>query len=150
VRLAGPPLDDALANGARAEMRANPRFLWLGALSHAATSAMIAGSDLLVVSSLAEGGANVVGEAIVAGTPVVGSRIEGTTGLVGDDYPGLFPVGDTGALRALLLRAESDLTFLDALRERCEALAPLFAPERERAAWASLLASLAADGSARR
>jgi hypothetical protein len=73
----------------------------------------------------------------------VSSRIAGSVGLLGADYPGYFPTGDTQALADLLHRAETDATFYEDLRRRCDALLPLFDPARERQAWADLLAELA-------
>ena len=86
-----------------------------------------------------EGGANVISEAIVNGTPVVASRIPGSVGLLGADYPALYPAGDTAALRDLLLHADSDPAFYRTLRSHCAALAKQFHPSRERAAWRSLI-----------
>ena len=138
----GAPLDPELAAQARAESAANPRWRWLGERSRDDVKRRVAGSDLLVLTSRSEGGANVIGEAIVCGTPVVCSRVDGCMGLVGEDYPGLFPVGDAGALAALLRRCDEDAAFLADLRARCAALAPRFAPEREREAWRTLLAAV--------
>ena len=53
-----------------------------------------------------EGGANVVSEAIAVGVPVVGVAHPGSVGLLGEDYPGYFPVGDTEGLAALLRRTK--------------------------------------------
>ena len=97
-----------------------------------------------MVTSRLEGGANVISEAIAAGVPVLSSRIDGSIGLLGPDYPGVFPVGDTDALAALLVRCERDAAFLRALAERCVALRPLVDPARERASWRALLAELPA------
>ena len=72
---------------------------------------LIASSRLMVMSSLFEGGARVVGEAMVHGTPVISSRIDGVVGLLGDDYPGYFLPGDTAELAALLNRFETDPGF---------------------------------------
>ena len=113
-----------------------------GDLSRARVWSLLRSSRACVLSSRLEGGANVVGEAVVAGTPLVASRIPGSVGLLGDDYPGLFPAGDTRALAAALWRAETDATFLDGLRERCARLAPLFDPRRETDSWRDLLAEL--------
>lgn len=81
-------------------------------------------------------------EAIVAGVPILASRIDGNIGILGQDYPGLFDVGDTRELARLLLLAESDIDFLSDLRQRVKKLAPLFNPKRERRAWADLLREL--------
>jgi glycosyltransferase involved in cell wall biosynthesis len=100
---------------------------------------VLAGSAALVVTSRLEGGSNVVSEAIAAGVPVLSTRVDGSVGVLGADYPGLFPVGDAGALAALLVRAEEDARFLPELRERVAALRPLVDPARERGAWRALL-----------
>ena len=51
------------------------------------------------------------GRADISGTPVIASDCAGNVGLLGPDYPGLFPVGDVDAARALLLRAEGEPGF---------------------------------------
>jgi glycosyltransferase involved in cell wall biosynthesis len=62
--------------------------------------------------------------------------------MLGDDYPGLFPPGDTRALAQLFCRAEREPGFYESLQAACDRLRPLFRPEAELAAWASLLAEL--------
>ncbi len=94
----------------------------------------------MVLSSLMEGGANVVSEAVISGLPVLASRIDGTVGLLGEDYPGYFPVSDTAALGRLLRRVEAEPEFLAALASHCAARAPLFQSERERASVGALMA----------
>jgi glycosyltransferase involved in cell wall biosynthesis len=86
-----------------------------------------------------EGGANALGEAIVAGLPVLASRIPGSIGILGDDYPGYFRVGDTRELARLMLRCETEPRFLADLTSRCRGLAALFDPSREQSAWVDLL-----------
>lgn len=139
---AGRALEDALEEEARREQAENQRYRWLGELSRDEAWELLTGSQLLAVTSRLEGGANVVSEAIAAGVPVVSSRIDGSIGLLGEDYPGYFPVGDTAALAALLHRAECDEPFYGELRARCLALQPLFDPARERESWRALLAEL--------
>jgi putative glycosyltransferase (TIGR04348 family) len=139
---AGRALTAALATRARAEQRRNPRYRWLGERSHRQALGLLAGSHVLVLSSRLEGGANVIGEAATLGVAILASRIDGTTGLLGRRYPGLFPVGDTDALRCLLLRAERDARFHAGLRRAVNTKAPLFAPARERQAWKRLVAEL--------
>ena len=98
----------------------------------------------MVLSSLSEGGANVISEAIVAGVPILVSRMDGNVGLLGSDYPAYFPVGDTRALARLLRRIEDDAQFVATLRRAIARRAPLFRLEREVAAWRRLLAELSA------
>jgi glycosyltransferase involved in cell wall biosynthesis len=100
----------------------------------------------MVLSSIMEGGANVVSEALVAGVPVLASKIDGSVGLLGRDYPGYFPLGDTEALSALLHRAETDPAFQADLRRHCAAHAPLFEPAREQRSWHDALRELTDAG----
>lgn len=127
------------------EVAENPRFRWLGEQSGARTAEILLGSRLLVVTSLLEGGANVVSEAIVSGIPVIGTDIPCLRGLLGDDYPGLFPVGDTGRLAELLYRAEVDSRFYDELQTRCRREAYKFDPIREKDSLKILLERMFSD-----
>jgi putative glycosyltransferase (TIGR04348 family) len=139
---AGRALSASMAERAKDEMRLNPRYRWLGDVTHAHAMHLLAKSRLLVLSSRAEGGANVISEALAHGIPVLASRIPGTVGLLGSDYPGYFDVGDTRGLTELLDRAETDPSFLDSLTTRCRSRAFLVDPVRERTAWRHLLAEL--------
>lgn len=130
------------AKKAQAEMKRNPRFHWKGERPFWEVRREFQKTQLMVISSLNEGGANVVSEAIVAGVPVLASDIPGNVGLLGRDYPGYFPVKDTAALKRLLLRAEREPAFLRELVKHCKARAPMFRPAHERAAWRELLKSL--------
>ena len=129
---------------ARAEMAANPRYIWRDDVPAAAVRRLLARSHAMVISSLSEGGANVISEAAVAGVPVLASRIDGNVGLLGTDYPGYFPVGNTRALARLLQRLEQEPRFVARLRKALTRRAPLFRPAREIAAWRRLLAGLRA------
>lgn len=140
VVLLGKALDETWrTRAAEAERASNGRFRWLGERPRSEARRVLAGADMLVLTSLSEGGANVVTEAIASGVPVLSSRIEGSVGLLGEDHPGYFDVGDTAGLAALLHRCEAEPGFLALLRARSEALRPLVAPAREREAWAALL-----------
>jgi glycosyltransferase involved in cell wall biosynthesis len=123
-------------------MATNPRYRWLGDLPRWRALRFLARSRLLALTSVMEGGANVVTEAIACGVPVVSSRIDGSIGLLGEDYAGYFPTGDTAALAALLHRAETDEAFYATLAARCRALAPLADPTEERRRWAALIDEL--------
>lgn len=139
---AGAALTEEMAERARREMRQNPRYGWLGELSHDDTRHLLARSHVLAHTSRLEGGANAMSEAIVAELPVVSSRVVGSVGMLGDDHPGYFEVGDTEGLANLLRRCETDGELLAELARRSLALAPLYRPEREVEAWAALLAEL--------
>ncbi len=138
----GSAMTVAMERRARTEMKVNPRYRWLGEQPRRRVLNLMAQSDLCVLSSRMEGGANVLSEAIVAGVPLLASRIPGSVGILGENYPGYFAVGDTDGLARLLMRAESDAAFLDRLRAHCRKLVPLFHQAREEASWRSLLAEL--------
>ena len=131
----GAALSEAYADAARA-MEARPpasavRYRWLGARSHGETRRRIGRARAMIVSSVIEGGANVIVEAVTAGVPVIASRIPGNVGMLGTDYDGYFTTGDDAALANLLDRISRDAPFLAHLRSQCAARAPLFDPVRE-------------------
>ena len=132
----------AWAQLARAEAKANPRYVWHGEVPHWRVRREFARTHLMVISSNQEGGANIVSEAVVAGVPVLASDISGNVGLLGADYPGYFPVGDDAALAVLLQRAENEPGWLAKLAQHCRTLAPSFAPAREAAGLADVLSSV--------
>jgi len=138
----GSALDATDGERARLEMLSNARYRWLGEVTASKVAAVMSKSRLFVISSRMEGGANALGEAIVSGLPVLASRIPGSIGILGDDYPGYFEVGDTRELARLMLRCETEPRFLAQLTRRCNGLAPLFDPSREQSAWVALLDEL--------
>ena len=138
----GAALTPEMKRKAIDETKSNPRYQWLGELPRYKALRVLSRCRLLSLTSVMEGGANAISEAIVASVPVISSRIDGSIGLLGEDYPGYFPVGDTQALADLLERAETDSTFYADLTIRCAALAPMFDPQRERQAWADMLADI--------
>jgi putative glycosyltransferase (TIGR04348 family) len=135
----GAALDLRLGEAARAFEQREPRYRWLGARPHGWTRQAIRRAHLLLIPSRMEGGANVIVEALTAGTPVLASRMPGNTGMLGRGYGGYFPVGDERALGRLLLRCGGDSAFLRRLEAACRARRGLFEPRRERAALRSLL-----------
>lgn len=140
VSCAGKPHNEHWGSLAEQELKENPRFRWLGELEKADIAKLMAESQLLVMSSVMEGGANVVSEACRAGLPVIASDISGNTGLLGEDYLGYYPVGNTQALANMLERAENDSRFMTQLREQVRQLASRFTPEKERASLEQALA----------
>lgn len=140
IRHAGAILDEEYRDRIRAQ---GPRYEWLGALPAQEVQQLVAKSQLQVVSSFHEGGARVIGEAVMAGTPLLAARNDASCSLLGDDYPGLFDAGATDQLTRLMVRAETDATFYDSMNTA--ALAPLFDPEREREAWRKLIDELASE-----
>jgi putative glycosyltransferase (TIGR04348 family) len=133
------------AAAAAAEMAANSRYLWRDEVPRAAAQKLLLRSHAMVLSSISEGGANVVSEAVVAGVPVLASRVDGNVGLLGADYSGYFRLGNTQALARLLRRIETDRVFVARLQRAIARRAPLFEPEREMDAWRSLLAELSVE-----
>jgi putative glycosyltransferase (TIGR04348 family) len=124
---------------AQREQLENQRYRWLGELSRRDSRRIVASSKAVALTSLMEGGANVISEAIADGVPVIASRIDGSVGLLGAEYPGLFDAGDTQSLANLISRQELDDSFRAELKEACLKLKPLFDPKRELQSWKQLL-----------
>jgi glycosyltransferase involved in cell wall biosynthesis len=139
---AGAALSEAMRVTAETEQRTNPRYRWVGELPRWKARALIARCHLLALTSEMEGGANVLSEAIAAGTPIVASRIACTAAILGEDYPGLFPLGSTRALARLLRRAEEEPGFLRELARRCRTRRRMLSPQREIAAWRNVMREL--------
>jgi putative glycosyltransferase (TIGR04348 family) len=142
MRHIGSPLDEALGAEARALAAEDPRYVFEGGMAHEATREAIARAHVLVHSSVVEGGANVIVEAITAGTPVIASRISGNVGMLGADYPGLFEPRDAAALAACLVKAWKEPAWRGVLWSACARREPLFRPEAERSGLLSALGEL--------
>jgi putative glycosyltransferase (TIGR04348 family) len=138
---------DALSPNMKTEaiklMKRDGRYRWLGGRPHPQTLSWIAHSHLLVVSSVMEGGANVICEAARIGTPVLASRVSGNVGMLGRNYPGYFPLFDERALARLLLKASGKKAFYRRLQKALRTRSPLFAPSAERRALLHVLKGLA-------
>ena len=138
----GDDLGGDLVAQAEREREENPRYHWYGGLDRRAAKELLASADVLACTSISEGGANVVSEAIALGVPVIGTRMDGNVGLLGADHPGLVPVGDSEALAQLFVRLESDKTLLAELQARTDALQPLTEPATEQKALIDLVDEL--------
>jgi len=142
----GRALDPALAELARATAAACPHYRWLGGLPHGTTRQRIQRAHLLVHTSRMEGGAHVLMEAALSGTPVLASRIPGNVGMLGPDYGGYFPPGDAGALVDGLRRCRQDMdrpdSTLAALQAQCSLRCQWFEPAAERAALRAVIEEL--------
>lgn len=138
----GKAMDPELGARARQAMRDDARYRWLGERLHHDTMRWLARSHVMVISSRMEGGAHVVSEALSAGVPVLATEIPGNRGLLGTAYPGYFPVGDTAALAALLVRAQTDRGFLEELTAAVCARRSMVLPATERQRIARLLEDL--------
>jgi len=118
------------------------RYRWLGQLSHSKTLQWLARSHVMIISSIMEGGAHVVSEAIAIGIPVIASDIPGNRGLLGNAYPAYYPAGDQVALSSLLNKAETNPVFYQKL---CKAIAgqqKIIKPELEQKSIQKLMKSL--------
>jgi putative glycosyltransferase (TIGR04348 family) len=117
IRHIGNALDTDLARQAT-ELTANTR-------------AAIKRAHVLVHPSIMEGGANVIVEAITAGTPVIASRMSGNVGMLGADYAGYFPVNGVTELVAQLCKLHDESNYLLRLNNACQARATLFTAAEE-------------------
>lgn len=138
----GAPLDAELGYAAEDMAARNPRYQYLGELPHATARQRLKKSHVMVISSVMEGGANVIIESVTSGVPVLASDISGNRGMLGEDYAGYFPVGDVQALARLIDRSIEDGAFIEQLRAQCAARAPLFDPAAERASVLDLVDNL--------
>ncbi|HLX78981.1 MAG TPA: selenoneine biosynthesis selenosugar synthase SenB [Burkholderiales bacterium] len=130
----GDALTPQMKSRALSLAKREPRYRWLGGRTHRQALGWIARSHLLVVSSVMEGGANVIAEAARIGTPVLASRVSGNVGMLGRGYPGYFPLFDEKALSRLIGRSIEDENFLPMLKRALAARRGLFSPAAERAA----------------
>ena len=135
----GQALDSRLGAAAKAEAARNPRYRWIGQLSHRRTRATMAASDLVCITSKMEGSSNVLSEALASGVPVVASKISGLIGTLDAKFPGYYPYGDTAKLRHLLLKLEGDRRLYRALKRYCRERAYLVKPKRELDSWRKLI-----------
>ena len=114
-----------------------PRFSWLGEKSRRQTLTRMARASCFVISSQSEGCSNALCEALALGLPVLASDIPGNRGLLGDDFPGYFPVGDSTALARLLCGQP-----MDRLAEWARPWRVKLSPQREADDLCSLLEDL--------
>lgn len=135
----GKAYNDDWAQAAIKEQLQNFRYNWLGDVPGWRVRYELSKTYLMALTSTQEGGANVISEAIVAGVPIIASNIPGNTGLLGMDYPGLYPLGDEHALAEIFLQAENDQAFLMRLSKACNLLRPKFLPKSESDKWNNLI-----------
>jgi glycosyltransferase involved in cell wall biosynthesis len=127
----GKAMNPEMKSLAKAYSKELKSYQWLDELSHSETLQQLSRSHLMVISSLMEGGAHVVTEAIAIGVPVIASDIPGNRGLLGDDYPGYYPVGDANALALALQKAEFDSSFYESLEAHIKKRQRYVQPEFE-------------------
>ena len=127
----GKVMSPEMKSLAKAYSKELKNYQWLDELSHSETLQQLSRSHLMVISSLMEGGAHVVTEAIAIGVPVIASDIPGNRGLLGDDYPGYYPVGDAKALALILQKAEFEPSFYRSLEAHIKKRKHCVQPEFE-------------------
>jgi putative glycosyltransferase (TIGR04348 family) len=127
----GAALTPDMRKSAERWMKREPRYRWLGSKPHGETMHWLARSHVLVVSSVMEGGANVICEAARIGVPVLASRVSGNIGMLGSGYAGYFALSDDKALARLLERAVRDPKYYRRLKDAVLARRRLFAPSSE-------------------
>jgi putative glycosyltransferase (TIGR04348 family) len=132
IKHIGAEHDQVLANMAHQTAALYPHYQFTGALTYSETRRQIQRAHVLVHTSVMEGGAHVIMESICSGVPVIASCIPGNMGMLGQDYAGLFPVGDAKALADMLIRFRHDTEFEELLKNQCALRAPLFSAEHER------------------
>ena len=138
----GAALTPDMRRSAERWMKREPRYRWLGSKPHGETMRWLARSHVLVVSSVMEGGANVICEAARIGVPVLASRVPGNIGMLGRDYAGYFALSDDKALAGLLERAALDQKYYRRLKNAVRARRRLFAPSAEGGAVRRLVREL--------
>jgi putative glycosyltransferase (TIGR04348 family) len=127
----GGALSEDMAETAELAQIKLPRWHWLGDVPHKTVIKRLARAQLMVISSVMEGGANVICEALAADVPVLASHMPGNIGMLGEDYPGYFPVGDERWLARLMAMAESDPGFYADLLSHARQRRGLMRPEQE-------------------
>jgi putative glycosyltransferase (TIGR04348 family) len=138
----GKAMSPEMKSLAKAYNKELKNYRWLDELSHSETLQQLSRSHLMVISSLMEGGAHVVTEAIAIGVPVIASDIPGNRGLLGDDYPGYYPVGDAKSLALMLQKTEFEPAFYKSLEAHIKKRVRYAQPSAEKRSIKSLTESL--------
>ena len=135
----GGAMNADMEAAATAETANNPRYRWLGEMPRWKARRVMAKSQAMVLTSVAEGGANVVSEALADAIPVISSHIPGSVGMLGEDYPGYYEPEDEHDLARVLTRLENDPAFLQKLKRWCTDLSPMVSPATEQSLWNDLV-----------
>ena len=138
----GKAMDPQFKQRALSIQKRDARYQWLGQLSHSQTLQWLSRSHVMIISSIMEGGAHVVSEAIAIGIPVIASDIQGNRGLLGNKYPAYYPVGDQVALSKLLSKAESNRGFYQKMSHAITARQQITKPDLEQKSIEKLIKSL--------
>ena len=142
VEIVGEVLEPDLGAELERAVARDARLTWGGGRLRRAALETLHRSHGLLCTSHHEGGAGSVAEAIVFGRPVLTTDIPACRALLGEDYPGTFPVGDAEALASGLERFTRDAAYRSRLCSAVEARAPALDPALEEERWSALLREL--------
>ncbi len=138
----GNALTDVDRDQALSNATADSRYRWLADCDRATALGWMQQSIATINTSLAEGGANTILEAIHLGVPVLASNIAGNRGLLGKDYEGLFESNNAAELAALMIRCLHEPSFLKKLCGQLEKRKPLFSQARETRSLEQLIGNI--------
>jgi glycosyltransferase involved in cell wall biosynthesis len=143
--LAGPVIEPDEGRRVQGELRELPWAAYLGALAHEEICAILPQVQVVLNSSLSEGGmSNAVLEAMSKGVPVLASAIEGNRSVIEDGRDGLL-YASRAEFEAKLARLLLDPALGPALGRRAQAkVAGQFPLEGEIGAYLALYKSLLA------
>jgi glycosyltransferase involved in cell wall biosynthesis len=119
--------------------RKDSRYRWMPGCDRPTAIAWTNASLATINSSISEGGANAVIEAICLGVPVLASRIEGNVGFLGENYAGFFDTNRADQLAELIRRCVEDSSFIRLLKQQLASRRHLFSAEQELASLKQLL-----------
>ena len=111
--------------------RQDARYQWHAGFDRKTALEWMKASLATINSSLSEGGANTVIEAIQLSIPVLATNIPGNRGFLGDDYKGYFETGRADQLAELMRRCLEQPDFVERLKTQLAQRRPLFSMERE-------------------
>ena len=111
--------------------RQDARYQWHAGLDRKTALEWMKASLATINSSISEGGANTVIEAIQLRVPVLATNIPGNRGFLGEDYEGYFETGRADQLAELMRRCLEQPDFVERLKTQLDRQRPLFSVERE-------------------
>ncbi len=117
----------------------SPHYHWHGPVSRDEMVEQLAHCHVHLNTSLMEGGANSVAEAMQIGVPVIATRIPGNIGMLGDGYAGYFEPKDSLGLAEVLERCARDNVYLARLAEQVRGRAKFFTRAAEKAGWLAVV-----------
>ena len=127
----GNAYDTTDGQQARLNTRQVSRYHWHTDCDRGTALAWMKASLATINSSISEGGANTVMEAIQLRVPVLATDIPGNRGFLGDDYDGYFETGRADQLADLMRRCLEAPEFVERLKIQLDRQRPLFSAQRE-------------------